>query len=147
MKHTVLSVDDDPASQDMLERAFRKCEIPSPIKAFSGEEGLALLNDEKYSPIKLILLDLNLPTMSGFDFLAALRRSPHQLLPVIVFSTSTNSNDIVKSYSLGANAYICKPPGYIELIEIMKKVSELFLSCIQLPDIGLEPPAKFKPDS
>ena len=123
------------SSQEMLGRAFRKCGFPLPMMVFSAVEGLDFLHKAEGRFIKLILVDLNLPAMSGFEFLAELRKSSYQLIPVVIFSTSVDPSDIQRSYLLRANAYISKPSGYSELIKTMQSVNDFFFNCIQLPDV------------
>src|SRR5262249_21392828 len=71
----------------------------------------------------LVLLDLDLPGMSGFDVLARLRRHPQFLkLPVVVFTGSTLSPDVSRAYRLGANSFITKPAGLEQLKTLLKRM-------------------------
>jgi len=73
--------------------------------ARDGEQALAMLADEQFKPA-LIILDLNLPVLSGFD---VLERNPRKDIPVVIFSASMRSSDVERTLSLGAREYIHKP--------------------------------------
>ncbi len=79
-------------------------------------------------PAKLILLDLNLPGMSGIDLLCKIRSMPSlKDTPVVIFSTSDDPEDVKKSYENGANAYLVKPSGLLSLTETMKQLVNFWL--------------------
>lgn len=89
----------------------------------NGEEFLTLLSDIDHEEICYVLLDLNMPRLSGFDVLGHLSQdSKWKNLVVIVFSSSSSANDILKSYEMGAKAYVTKP---LELQELDRTIHSI----------------------
>jgi CheY-like chemotaxis protein len=81
-----------------------------------------------YSLPELILLDINMPRLSGFDVLAWLRKQPRLLMiPAVVVSSSEQQSDINKAYQLGANAYIVKPSGFVRLQAALLQTVDFFV--------------------
>lgn len=122
-KRRMLIVDDDPNEALFLEDAFRSSPEPVEIRhAESGEEGLAAIGS--FDP-DLVLLDLNMPGMDGFDVLAAIKgNEAMKVLPTLIFSSSERDIDIERSYRGHANAYVVKPrtfDGYRKLAEDIER--------------------------
>lgn len=129
----LLVVEDSIEDFEVLERAFRKAEFDIPLhRCKSGEEAINLLYREgefeffpKGTDPSMILLDLNMPGLGGQAMLESVKdddRLKH--IPIIVLSTSSNSDDINASYKNGANSYIQKPAdmsGYIDMVKNIKK--------------------------
>lgn len=96
-----------------------------------GSEALLKLKsfaDSKIRP-KLIMLDLNLPGLSGLDLLKFIRDIPYlKSIPVILFSTSDNPEDVKASMEFGANAYLTKPSGYDNLVKCVHSVHEFWFN-------------------
>lgn len=96
-----------------------------------GKEALAKLQafaDTRTKP-KLILLDLNLPGLSGLDLLKFIRDIPYlKSVPVILFSTSDNPEDVKASIEFGANAYLTKPDGYDNLVKCVHSVHDFWFN-------------------
>lgn len=119
----MLIVDDDPNEALFLEDAFKSAPEPVEIRhAESGEEGLQAI--DSFDP-GLVLLDLNMPGMDGFDVLAAIKGSEAmKALPTLIFSSSEREIDIERSYHGHANAYVVKPrtfDGYRKLAEDIER--------------------------
>ncbi|MFC4210583.1 response regulator [Pedobacter lithocola] len=96
-----------------------------------GTEALRRLQSFEESKIKpkLILLDLNLPGLSGIDLLKIIRDIPFlRSIPVILFSTSDNPDDIKASMEFGANAYLTKPDGYDNLVKCVHSVHDFWFN-------------------
>lgn len=108
-------------------------EIMSYLRQEDGYQNVALPD--------LILLDLNLPKMSGFEVLAEIKSDPRlRIIPVIILSSSDAQRDIVRSYQLYANSYIVKPSDYIAFFMAIKKLESFWLNLVKLPPlIGLNP--------
>jgi len=78
----------------------------------------------------LVLLDLMIPKVSGFEVLELIRANKHtQFIPVVVFSSSSVDADIIKAYQLGANAFIVKPIDFKSYSELMKSVAQFWINC------------------
>ena len=82
----------------------------------------------------LILLDLNLPDMSGIDILDKVKTNPHtKRTPVVVLTTTDDEREIQRCYDLGANVYITKPVDYENFAHAIRQLG-LFFSVIQVPE-------------
>ena len=124
----VLSVEDDDAAFYVIRAAFD--ELPLSIQLFrakDGPEALAMLHNQalQRSALQrpdLILLDLNLPGISGLDVLASIRADQELAsIPVVVFSSSFLDQDRKKSFALGAQQYITKPDTFDGVVQALKK--------------------------
>jgi CheY-like chemotaxis protein len=114
LRNRLIVVDDSLSDIELVKISLSDCPAKIQLSTFSdGEELLLHLGQQTLQDVGVILMDLNMPRMSGHEVLAQLK-SNRQLaeLPVIIFSTSTNENDILRSYELGARDYICKPMDY-----------------------------------
>lgn len=117
----ILLVEDNPDDKELALRAIRKNQIQNPvIVASDGLEALDYLfatggyadRDGTDLPA-VIFLDLKLPRIDGLEVLRRLRADERtHLLPVVVLTTSTEEQDILKSYEFGANSYVCKPVDF-----------------------------------
>ncbi len=120
----VLLVEDDTNDALLLQRAFHRAKLTSLLRVVSdAEQAMAYLEGEEAVP-SLLLLDLNLPRTSGLELLDWLRQRPAPLkdLPVIVLTSSRDTEDIDKAYDLGANSYMAKPNGNFDgLAEMVKE--------------------------
>ncbi|WP_235843378.1 response regulator [Cellulomonas sp. H30R-01] len=82
----------------------------------------------------LILLDLNLPRMDGREVLQALKVDESlRSIPVVVLTTSEAEEDVVRSYSLHANAYVTKPVDFDRFIDVVRQIDEFFVEVVRLP--------------
>lgn len=117
-------VDDDTDDQYLIEIAFKQVMPAMAIKQLSdGEELLPCLTKAPALP-RLILLDLNMQRMSGFDALEALRNVPaFQKIPVVVLTTSTRVEDKQKSMVLGADGFLSKPPSQQGIISMLQQLT------------------------
>ena len=114
MLHLLL-VEDSPSDVLLIREALRRCSIPADVTiAYDGEQALAALAN--FHP-DLIVLDLNLPKLSGIDVLKSFKNNSN--IPIAVFSGSDNPADRKQVLDLGANEYLTKPPdfdGYMRAI-------------------------------
>ena len=125
----ILLVDDNEADIKITVRALSKASVPSMVHTvYDGEQALQFLKKE-YAPgaqvpferPDLILLDVNMPRMDGFEFLRwAKEDAVFKTIPVVIFSSSNNTKDIQHAYDLGAASYIQKPIDYNELIQLVE---------------------------
>ena len=137
---TLLHVEDDPNDALLFQHACAQAGMKVNHKvAIDGAEALAYLStsggEAQDCPIPtLIVLDLNLPLVSGFDVLAWLRNERRlRRLPVVVLTSSNQPNDVKRAYDLGANSYLIKPVELESLITLAKGIEQYWLSLNQLP--------------
>ena len=133
---TVLVADDDQNDVFFLRRAFDKAGLPYPVHDVrDGQEAIDYLSgcndfkDRSQFPLPaLLLLDLKMPRVSGFDVLRWLEtRQELRDLPVVVLSSSNQPSDIEKAQALGADDYLVKPTQFDELMELAKKITSRWL--------------------
>jgi CheY-like chemotaxis protein len=121
-KNPILIVEDNPVDLDLTMRAFAARKIPNKIQvARDGEEALEFITRwENGDPVPvIILLDLNMPRVNGFEVLEKLKSHPEfKIIPVIVLTTSAETSDIKTAYLLGANSYIVKPVDFGRFLEV-----------------------------
>jgi CheY-like chemotaxis protein len=135
----VLLVEDDEGDVLMTREAFEHFKIRNPLHVVSdGEQALQFLHRTgSFADAPrpgLILLDVNLPRRSGLEVLAELKQDPELLLiPVVMLTTSKAEEDILRSYSLHANAFISKPVDFEQFIEVIRQIDNFFLSLVCLP--------------
>lgn len=140
---TIVMIEDDDGHARLIEKNLRRAGVNNDIIAFStGATALDFLlgagnaTGSHPSAPRLILLDLNLPDMTGLDILSRLKANEHtRRLPVIVLTTTDDRREIDKCYDLGANVYIVKPLNYDNFANAIKQLG-LFLAVIQVPEPG-----------
>lgn len=131
---TILLVEDNTDDVDLTVRAL-KCNnlLNKVVVARDGAEALAMLfGTETTPPIlapEVVLLDLNLPRISGLDVLRRIRSDERtKLLPVVVLTTSDEERDRIESYNLGANSYIKKPVEFQHFSSAVKQLGVYWLA-------------------
>jgi len=137
----IVMIEDDEGHARLIEKNIRRAGISNAIHHFvDGTTALRFLYDAAEGPVHggpaLILLDLNLPDMSGTDILAKIKgeSSPLRRAPVVVLTTTDDKLEIQRCYDLGCNVYITKPVNYENFAAAIRQLG-LFLSVIQVPDI------------
>jgi CheY-like chemotaxis protein len=130
----ILLVEDDSVDAMTVKRAMRDLHITNDlIHAVNGEDAMKYLTDSEKEKPFLILLDLNMPKMNGVEFLRAIKTNPNlKTLPVIVFTTSKEKQDIVESFQLGAAGYMTKPVDYAKFVDVISTVI-LYWNTSELP--------------
>jgi chemotaxis family two-component system response regulator Rcp1 len=134
----VLLVEDDPGDVVIAEEALKAGNLPTQLDVVSdGVEAMAYLRHQgRYARARrpdLILLDLNLPRMSGHEVLAELKSDPAlRRIPVVVLSTSVAPQDVARSYDLHANVYVAKPVDFNEFADVIKQIDDFFAAVVQL---------------
>jgi len=138
----ILHVEDDPNDALLFQHACRKADVGFELHAVGdGDEAVAYLRGKdvysdrgRYPLPQLILLDLKMPRLSGFDLLAWLRKeAPFKKTPVIVLTSSNHETDIKRAYDLGANSYLVKPVGFDALVEVARTIHSYWLTLNQVP--------------
>jgi CheY-like chemotaxis protein len=135
----ILLVEDNPGDVRLTMEAFREAKVRSRINTVpDGLEAMAFLHrDGTYfnAPCPdLILLDLNLPKKDGREVLAAIKADENiKHIPVVVLTTSTAEQDIIKSYELQANCYVTKPVGLDQFLTKVQAIGDFWLDTVKLP--------------
>lgn len=144
---TILLVEDNPDDRELMRLAFAEEEIPHHLIIVSdGSEALNyLLGDKEYLSLDsydlttlpaLIILDINLPRISGIEVLRRIRAHPKtKILPVVIISSSDEPQDLIDSYINGCNSYIRKPIHFTQLQNFVKQISTYWLTVNQLPPV------------
>jgi two-component system response regulator len=135
----VLLVEDDPGDVLIAREALQAAKLDTRLDVVSdGVQAMEFLRRQgDYADRDrpdLILLDLNLPRMSGHEVLAEVKADPDlRRIPVVVLTTSTAVADVVKSYDLHANVYVAKPVDFNAFAQVVKKIDEFFGNVARLP--------------
>jgi len=133
----VLVVDDDLDDQLLIEEAFQTGDMQCDLQfASDGRQALSILDkNSSYIP-DLIVLDLNMPVMNGFEVLSHLQvTSLFPRIPVVVLTTTAEADYIDKSYDLGAKSFIVKPKSFRELETIANNLKEYWFKTVSLARI------------
>jgi CheY-like chemotaxis protein len=142
MSKRVLIAEDDPSDVFLLKRAFSLAQVPATLhfvrdgqEAIDYLEGEDAYNDRAIYPLPdLMLLDLKMPRLNGFDVLSWLRRQPGlKRLLVTVLTSSDQPDDINRAYDLGANSYLLKPHNSSHLSDLVAQVKRYWLDLNQCP--------------
>jgi CheY-like chemotaxis protein len=134
----VLLVEDDPGDVLMTKEAFEHYKIRNVLHVVTdGEQALQFLRQTgDYSGVPrpgLILLDLNLPRRDGLEVLAELKADPVlKIIPVVVLTTSQAEQDILRSYTLHANAYVSKPVDFERFMDVIRQIDNFFVTVVKL---------------
>jgi CheY-like chemotaxis protein len=138
----VLLVEDDAGDEMITREAFEHNKIANTLHvARDGAEGLDFLyrRGEHHNAPRpdLILLDLNLPKYDGRQILEILKTDPDlHHIPIVVLTTSSAQDDILRSYKLHANAYITKPVDFDQYLNAVRQIDEFFVQVVRLPPRG-----------
>jgi CheY-like chemotaxis protein len=136
----IVMIEDDEGHARLIEKNIRRAGVNNPVAPFAngtdalrylfGADGSGLVNKGK--PL-LILLDLNLPDMTGVDILKKVKTNEHlKRVPVVVLTTTDDAVEIQRCYDLGCNVYITKPVNYENFANAIRQLG-LFFSVIQVP--------------
>ena len=135
----ILLIEDDPGDELITREVFEHNKFQNRLHvARDGEEGLNYLYQRgayRDAPRPdLILLDLNLPKYDGRQLLEKIKSDPDLCrIPVVVLTTSSAEEDILRSYELHANAYVTKPVDLDQFISAVRQIDEFFLEVVRLP--------------
>nr|WP_194736601.1 response regulator [Actinomadura sp. RB99] len=132
-------VEDDPGDELMTREAFEHNKVGNALHVVrDGAEALDYLyrrGDHAAAPRPdLILLDLNLPKRDGREVLEEIKSHPDlAAIPVVVLTTSSAEEDILRSYRLHANAYVTKPVDFDQFINAIRQIDDFFVTVVRLP--------------
>ena len=120
----ILLVEDDQVDVMTVMRALKEIKVTNPVVNMeNGEEALKYLRDPDSAKPCIILLDLNMPIMNGFEFLQVVKHDAQlKRIPVVVLTTSEEQQDKVNSFDLGVAGYIAKPVDYRRFVEVMRSI-------------------------
>jgi CheY-like chemotaxis protein len=145
----IVLAEDDPGHARLIEKNLRAVIANKFVKFGNGKEALDYLRrEEQATQQHLLLLDLNMPVMDGYQVLSHLKTDPRTvLIPVIVLTTTDDPEEIQRCYDLGCNAYVVKSADYEEFTEAMRRLG-LFLTITRMPReaavSGTSPGAPFR---
>jgi CheY-like chemotaxis protein len=138
----IVVADDDADDRMMIQDAFTESKLSNPVDFV--EDGVQLMEylrrQGKYTHLAgqpfpgFILLDLNMPRKDGRTVLQEIKKDPElHRIPVIILTTSKAEEDIIKTYNLGVNSFICKPVSFDKLVDIVKTVGHYWIEIVALP--------------
>lgn len=130
----ILLVEDNEGDIILTKEALKEGRIKNQVwVAMDGQEALDLLNTAASLP-DLILLDINLPKMSGLEVLGAIKKDDRlKMIPVIMLSTSETENDVLNSYANHASCFITKPVDYNRFMDVVRTIDDFWISIVRLP--------------
>ena len=141
-ERVILLVEDNPDDEELTIRALNQNKILNKvIVAHDGVEAIDYLfgvgkfadRDLKYQP-QIVLLDLKLPKLGGHEVLKRIRNDPRtQFIPVVVLTSSSEEEDILSSYKLGANSYVRKPVEFNSFAEAVRQLGLYWLLINEAP--------------
>ncbi len=138
---TIIMIEDDEGHARLIEKNIRRAGVNNQVIPFTngtdaltyllGEDGSGEVSARRHM---LVLLDLNLPDMTGVDILDKVKSNQHtKRSPVVVLTTTDDQREIQRCYDLGANVYITKPVDYENFANAIRQLG-LFFSVIQVPE-------------
>jgi two-component system, chemotaxis family, response regulator Rcp1 len=135
----ILLVEDSPSDANLTIKGFKNAKIANNLYwVEDGETAMKYLQQQgKFADAPcpdLILLDLNLPGMDGREVLTEVKSDPNlKRIPVVILTTSTDEQDILRSYNLNANCYVTKPIDIYQFIQVVQLIQNFWLAAVALP--------------
>ncbi len=138
----IVVADDDADDRLMIKDAFEESKLGNPVDFVEdGVELMEYLNRQgKWTHLTnqpfpgFILLDLNMPRKDGRTALKEIKESvEHHRIPIVILTTSKAEEDIIRTYNLGVNSFICKPVSFDKLVDIVKTVGHYWIEIVALP--------------
>jgi CheY-like chemotaxis protein len=132
----ILLVEDDPGDVLMTREALAESKVLNELQVVSdGREAIDFLTEAAEGRTvrpDLVLLDLNLPRVDGREVLQFIKTQDRlRRIPVVILTTSSAEEDIVRSYDLHANAYVTKPVDFEQFMDVVRKVDEFFVTIVR----------------
>jgi CheY-like chemotaxis protein len=144
----ILLVEDQENDIQLIRRAFDKAQLPNPLQVVrNGDEAVAYLAGQKqfsnrveFPLPKLVLLDLKMPGLDGFEVLKWIRSQPGlKSLIVVVLTSSDHIQDVNQAYSLGANSFMAKPMDFENIVELSRLLRDYWIMANRCPETFREP--------
>ena len=141
-RETILLVEDDADEIHLMRRALAKAGLNNPFQVIShgGDvipyfEGKGTYADRSQYPLPgLVFLDLRLPGISGLYLLAWIKGNPdHRHIPVVLFTSSDDPEDLRRAYQFGANSYLIKPMAFDDFVEMIKVTGTYWINMNSTP--------------
>jgi CheY-like chemotaxis protein len=135
----ILLIEDNPGDVRLTQEALREGKVINNLNVVSdGEAALEFLRRKgpyaKATRPDVILLDLNLPRKDGREVLAEIKEDPDlKRIPVVVITSSSAEEDVLRSYNLHANCYISKPVDLEQFIAVVKSIEDFWMGIVKLP--------------
>ena len=135
----ILLVEDNPADARLIKEVFKDTKTKNRLYVVKdGVEAMAFLNQEpEYADIPrpdVILLDLNLPRKDGREVLKELKEDDVlKCVPIVILTTSSAEEDIIRTYNNHANCYITKPVDFDQFLKVINSIEDFWLSVVKLP--------------
>jgi CheY-like chemotaxis protein len=136
----ILLIDDRPSDAKLFQHAMEQAATRAKLYwVATAEDGLEFLRREgRFTGVgrpKLVVSDLNMPGMDGFQFLTEARNNPaFAAIPIVIFSSSRSPRDVLRCYQLGANSYIAKPMSLETFVAAIATLVRYWLDIVELPD-------------
>ncbi len=130
----ILLIEDNPGDIELIKAGFDEARMAISLNVISdGEEAINFFDGDEKLP-DLVLLDINLPKVSGFEVLKAIRSNDASSnIPVVVLTSSESESDVTNSYKGHANSFITKPVDINKFLEVMKSIENFWLTIVKLP--------------
>ncbi len=131
----ILLVEDDPGHARLITKNLQRASIMNKIvHLINGQQAIEYLFDETCTAPLLVLLDLNMPVLDGYQVLERIRAHERtKRIPVVVLTTTDDVREVSRCYDLGCNVYITKPVDYQQFSDAIRRLG-LFLSVVTVPD-------------
>ena len=146
----ILLAEDDEDHVVLIRHAFAEADLRNPLfVVWNGEEAIAYLsgtgkysNRDEYPLPDLLLLDLKMPRLDGFEVLKWVRQQPGLApLRILVLTSSNELRDVNRAYQLGANSFLVKPLDFQDVIQLSKVIQKYWLNRSKTPEISRNPSA------
>jgi CheY-like chemotaxis protein len=147
----ILLAEDDEDYVHLMRQAFTRANIPNPIHVvWNGEEAIWYLkgvgkysNRDEYPLPELLLLDIKMPRVNGFEVLKWVRQEPSLAsLRVLVLTSSDELRDVNQAYQMGANSFLLKPNDFQDSVQLGRLITDFWLKASKSPEISRPPREK-----
>ncbi len=139
----ILLIDDHPADAKLFDHALQQIETRAKLYwVATADEGLEFLKQEgrfaDAGRVRLVVSDLSMPGIDGFELLAQVRKNPAlAAIPIVIMSSSRSPRDVLRCYRLGANSYITKPMSLETFVATIGTLVRYWLDVVELPEPGM----------
>lgn len=130
----VLMIEDNPGDIELVRAGFEVATLPIELQVITdGQEGHDYFNSDNPMP-DIVLLDINLPKVSGIEILKKIRATAcSENIPVVMLTSSDAEIDIARSYAEHANSFISKPVDFEKFMTVVKSIEDFWLTVVKLP--------------